>query len=720
MFIRQTLLVFSIFCYFQSFAQSHIDIDDRAEIVLLGKKAAFFEDKNRNFTFEQVKQDSFAQNFRPFPREILNLSTTSSAVWLKLNLHIHTQKRYYIQIDNPDIDSAFFYFPDPQNQYSYIRTGKNFPITAETIASTHCIIEIPQTTVNQEQTYYLRLTSKRYIIVDIKAISQNTILNTLLMRYMVELIFFGVVFLAVLYNLFVFISIRDISYFYYVIYTALIGLNIAHGRGYLGLFFPDWREFLSGQYSFLFGALYIPFITLFAISFLKVKQYNVWIYRGLLLLLFISILHIIFSLLGLGGILFKALHTFLFLNLACYLATGFWVYRQGHKPALYFLLSWSIFTFCTIIAILAYTDFIPYTWFSKYFTPLGTMSETIISAVGLASQINLLKNEKKALQLEHISFIEQQKEILEQKVQERTNELNIQTKEIEVQNEGLKQYQQELITINELLHERTDLIEQQHNEINTLNKDLEKRIAARTNELQFALDNLIKKNEDLEQFSYIISHNIRAPIARIQGLLNIFNRENFGDESNKEIFKYIEYATISLDTVIKDLTLILTIRKDLNKVKEEIDIVALIQSELFFFADQISTSEALIEKQLEVKTLFSIKGYLQNIVHNLISNAVKYRSPQKRLKIKISTTQEKNNMVLTIQDNGLGIDLAKTDLYKIFGLYQRMHTHVEGKGLGLYLVKTQVDALEGRISIESKPNEGATFKVYFPINKEEK
>lgn len=348
------------------------------------------------------------------------------------------------------------------------------------------------------------------------------------------------------------------------------------------------------------------------------------------------------------------------------------------------------------------------------------MSETIISAVGLASQINLLKNEKKALQLEHISFIEQQKEILEQKVQERTNELNIQTKEIEVQNEGLKQYQQELITINELLHERTDLIEQQHNEINTLNKDLEKRIAARTNELQFALDNLIKKNEDLEQFSYIISHNIRAPIARIQGLLNIFNRENFGDESNKEIFKYIEYATISLDTVIKDLTLILTIRKDLNKVKEEIDIVALIQSELFFFADQISTSEALIEKQLEVKTLFSIKGYLQNIVHNLISNAVKYRSPQKRLKIKISTTQEKNNMVLTIQDNGLGIDLAKTDLYKIFGLYQRMHTHVEGKGLGLYLVKTQVDALEGRISIESKPNEGATFKVYFPINKEEK
>jgi signal transduction histidine kinase len=712
---KLTLVLLLTFNYLQLPAQSHVDIDDSAEIVFLGKSAVFFEDKNRDFTLEEVKQDSFAHNFRPFPTEILNLSTTSSAVWLKLNLHIHTTKRYYIQIDNPDIDSAFFYFPTSKNDYHYTLTGKNFPISAETIASTHCIIEIPQTLTTQPQHYYLRLTSRRYIIVDIKAVSQNTILNTLLMRYMIELIFFGVVFLAVLYNLFVFISIRDISYLYYVIYTALIGLNIANGRGYLGLFFPYWREFFSGQYSFLLGALYIPFITLFAISFLKVKQYNVWIYRGLLLLLFISFVHIFLSIFGLGGILFKALHTFLFLNLAIYMTAGFVVYRKGYKPALYFLASWSIFTICTIIAILAYTNFIPYTWFSKYFTPLGTMSETIISAIGLASQISMLKKEKKAIYQEHITFIEQQKEVLEQKVTERTNELHTKTKKIENQNAALKQYQQELILINELLHQRNDLIEQQHEEINELNKDLEKRIADRTNELQSALDNLTKQNQDLEQFSYIISHNIRAPIARIQGLLNIFNQENFNDEANKEIFKYLEYATFSLDMVIKDLTLIITIRKDLNKVKEKIDIVELINSELFFLANEITASNALINTQIEIDTIFSIKSYIQNIIHNLISNAIKYRDTKRQLKIEITVKQKTNYAVLTVQDNGLGIDVAKTDLYKIFGLYQRMHTHVEGKGLGLYLVKTQVDALQGKISVDSKLNEGATFKVYFPI-----
>lgn len=702
-----TLFIFCFFICFKVLSQPNVVIDGASEIILLGKNAVFFEDEGRLLSFDQVRQPSFEKNFRIFPQEILNLSTTSSAVWLKLNLTMKTNKRYYLQIDNPDIDSAFFYFPNQQQEYQYRLTGKSLPSTSATIASTHYTVEIPQIDHQQPQNYYLRLTSKRYIIVDIKAVSQNTLLNTLLKRYMLELIFFGVVFLSALYNLFVFISIKDISYLYYVIYTALIGLNVANTRGYLYLFFPQAQAFIA-EYSFLSSALYIPFITLFTISFLKVRQHNIWLYRGLLLLLCISIAHITLTLLGFGGLLFKALHTFLFFNLVCYMIAGVFVFLKGYKPSIYFLFSWGIFSIFTTLAILSYTNIIAFTWFSKYLTPLGAMIETIISAVGLTNRISVLKNEKEKIQKEKIDLIESQKDTLEQKVTQRTQE-------VERQNSELKQYQQELLTVNELLHHRTELVEKQHDEIEILNKDLEKRIENRTDELQSALDSLTQQNQDLEQFSYIISHNIRSPIARIQGLINIFNKENFNEEFNKEIFKHLEHAIISLDVVIKDLTHIISIRKDLNKVKEDINLTELLDSELFFLHDEIVVAQAKISKNIEANTVFSIKSYVQNIIHNLISNAIKYRNPKKALQIDINIKEEQRYLIITVQDSGLGIDVEKTDMYKIFGLYQRMHIHVEGKGLGLYLVKTQVDALQGKITVESKTNEGAIFRVFLPI-----
>lgn len=704
---RFFLVFVFVLAFFQAFAQTPITIEDDTKMQLLGKDALFFEDKNRSFGFEQIKQPHFSTRFRKFPAEILNLSTTSSAVWIKFDLLMRANKIFYIQIDNPDLDSVFFYYPAREG-YKYLLTGKSLPLSTESIASTHCIIEIPSTISDVPQTYYLRLTSKRYVIADMSIISQNSLLNNLLRRYMIELVFFGVILFVALYNLFVFISIRDNSYLCYVIYTLLIGLNVANTRGYTTFFFHEYRDLIS-KYAFLTGALYLPVISLFTIYFLKVKDYSILFHRLLQFLIGISIIHIISTLLGFGGILFGALHIFLWVNLGCYLAIGLFIYSKGYKPAIYYLASWGTFAFFTYLAILAYSDIIPFTSFSKYFTPIGILSETIISALGLAYRMGAFKNETEQLQKERIKLIESQKDVLEQKVVERT-------KEIEEQNEALKQVQHELLSINDLLKNRTELVEEQHSKIEELNKDLEKRIEERTNELRTTLDRLTQQNQDLEQFSYIISHNIRAPIARIQGLINIFNKDNFNDDFNKEIFKHLEQATVSLDTVIKDLTLIITIRKDLNKVKEQINIEDLIDAELFFFEELIIRSEIDVRKSLEIKILSSIKGYVQNIVHNLISNAIKYKNARKKLEILIKTHKEEPYLVLTVKDNGLGIDMEKTDLYKIFGLYQRMHTHVEGKGLGLYLVKTQVDSLKGKIIVESKLNEGATFKVYLPID----
>jgi anti-sigma regulatory factor (Ser/Thr protein kinase) len=104
---------------------------------------------------------------------------------------------------------------------------------------------------------------------------------------------------------------------------------------------------------------------------------------------------------------------------------------------------------------------------------------------------------------------------------------------------------------------------------------------------------------------------------------------------------------------------------------------------------------------------------IQSILYNLLSNAIKYRSPERGLEITVTTHHKGNETILKVRDNGLGIDLASHQR-NVFKLYRRFHTHVTGKGLGLYLVKTQMDALGGTIEVQSELNVGTTFITTFP------
>ena len=291
------------------------------------------------------------------------------------------------------------------------------------------------------------------------------------------------------------------------------------------------------------------------------------------------------------------------------------------------------------------------------------------------------------------------------------HKLQVQRDEIWKQKSQIEEQSKELLAINEE-------ISQQREEIETLNNNLEDLIDQRTQELKVAMDDLAKQNQDLQQFSYIISHNLRAPVARIAGLINILDKKNITDPYNNEIIGHISNATNSLDTIIKDLTEIIAIRNSIDKTKEIIRLEEIFNETRQYFSQEIDKIEAKIITNFSTQsTIFSVKGYVQSIVHNLVSNAIKYRSPQRKLEISATITIEEKYICLSIKDNGIGIDLKSIDTYKIFGLYQRISTHVEGKGWGLYLVKTQIESLGGKIFLESEIDKGSTFFVYFPKNK---
>lgn len=322
----------------------------------------------------------------------------------------------------------------------------------------------------------------------------------------------------------------------------------------------------------------------------------------------------------------------------------------------------------------------------------------------LAENIGNYKDKMKA-QRDALQKAYEKINLHKQQIKSQRNDLKRLIETITSYKDRLKKQQEKLITLNE--------------EIKSLNEYLESKVQERTEELRKIIESLSKQNQDLEQFSYIISHNLRAPVARILGLVNIFDKENKNNEFNVQILNHLVKATRDLDTIIWDLTEVISIRNSFNLLKEQINIEELTQEVCNYLDAEIKNSHAQIHSNFEAKSIFSVKSYLQSILHNLLSNAIKFRSTRREPQIYIKTEYVDSFICLSIRDNGLGMDLTNTNQYKIFGLYQRMHEHVEGKGMGLFLVKTQIEALNGKIEVESKLNEGSVFKVYFPVKEEE-
>lgn len=248
--------------------------------------------------------------------------------------------------------------------------------------------------------------------------------------------------------------------------------------------------------------------------------------------------------------------------------------------------------------------------------------------------------------------------------------------------------------------------------ISTIIRDITEKKKIET-EQNLLTEELLKNNRDLQQFSFITSHNLRAPVANLLSLLTLYNKDNPGDDFNQLLIEKFEEATMQLNQTLNDLVNVLVIKSNNNIEKEAISLTGI------FIQVKKNIESLLTDKKGTIEANFSAIDELQyNRIHiesiflNMISNAIRYSSPDRRLKIKIKSYKQENWVVVEFGDNGLGMDLNRYG-DRLFGLYQRFHGNVEGKGLGLYMTRSQVIAMGGKIEVESEPGKGTTFKIYF-------
>ncbi|MCL6268012.1 PAS domain-containing sensor histidine kinase [Flagellimonas myxillae] len=230
------------------------------------------------------------------------------------------------------------------------------------------------------------------------------------------------------------------------------------------------------------------------------------------------------------------------------------------------------------------------------------------------------------------------------------------------------------------------------------------------------LHNLINvtaiQNKKLINFAHIVSHNLRSHTANFSMLLDFLIRET-EEKEKQRIMKMLFHASDNLLDTLENLNEVVDISTNVNLDKKSLNLgenITKMQQNLSAFLEENQVEfENFIPDDLMV---LSVPAYLESILLNLVTNAVKYRHPDRTPKVELRAIKQEKHLLFSVTDNGLGIDLERYGK-KIFGMYKTFHNNKDARGLGLYIIKNQIEAMDGSISVNSEVDKGTTFNVYF-------
>lgn len=287
--------------------------------------------------------------------------------------------------------------------------------------------------------------------------------------------------------------------------------------------------------------------------------------------------------------------------------------------------------------------------------------------------------------------------------------------ELKKKEEELRESYIQLQNFNEELQRAEEALKEANLWLEQKVEERTEELLERNEELKKTNDELLKINRDLDNFVYTASHDLKAPVANIEGLMteltSMINDSVCEKDDINTIISLIKKSTEKFKKTIQYLADVAKVQKDVDGEISEIDICDVIDDIEESIRKEIDHAKANITVDTSKCPIieFSRKN-IYSIIYNILANSIKYRSPERDPDISISTERADGYVLITIKDNGLGIEKDKVD--QIFTMFKRLHTHVEGTGLGLYIVKRIIENNEGKIEVDSEPGKGTTFRIF--------
>ena len=684
-------------------AQPAVVLHDTLKSKPLAREMLYFQDPQGKYSIEEVSSPAFADSFKLLNKQVPNFGFLEVPYWFKFRVHHQPSSphSYFFEVAYPPLDSLTFYHKTDSGYWEGQLTGDQLPFSQRYGNYVHYLFPIPPHP--EPQDYFFKVDTRGALTMPVYIKEAMQLQEDISSNYLRFGLFYGALIMIFLYNLFLYAGLRLKPYLFYCLYIffSVLSQSFLYGHAHQYLW-PSGGNIINLLTGF---TLYLStgFALLFTINFVQTKRFVPKLHRPLIYytgaIFFLSVL-LFFGPYSLILALIPGVYiiTVMLIIVAAAIA---W-YRKLQTAKL-FLLAWVVYLIGLVVYSLQSLGIFGSVETASSMVMTGSVIEALLLSLALAERIRQFRIDRQKASQQLLVAYQEKHEVMEQRVSERTQKL--------------QEKQKEVIRQNRQLFEQQQLIEQQNQQLSLLNENLEKIVSSRTGELRKANLTLHKRNQQLEQFAYIISHNLRGPVASIIGLIKLFDREKLEGQENLQYLDYLYQSAIKLDAVISDLGQVLSLEQNLDKHLRDIHLPTVVEGILEKLHLQIKEANPLLETDYQEENIYSHPAYLESIMYNLISNAIKYRDEEKQTLIEIKTRKESEVFYISVSDNGLGIDM---DQYgnRLFSLYQRFHINKEGKGLGLYMVKRQVEAMGGSIVAESRPGEGTTFTLSLPQHKD--
>lgn len=697
---RLLSLIFFIVCVLPVFGvnDSIIRIDNPQKKMI--KNHLFsYEDPTAFATYEEIKQ---GKKLIKMDRGTPNFGIKKSAFWFRFTIQNNSQQNLFLEIANPVLSDVHFYDPLLSGQ-NPIREGQNIPYSQKEQLCTNIVFDLnlkPGTT----KTYFLRVKSQTQIQLPLYIGARQELLKGNFYSNLAAALFLGLMTAMILYNLAIYFIVKDVSYLYYVLFVLVILVVQLVPKGFAFQYFWPESPRVANAAMFFAPAISGTASIFFFNSFLKVKHYALRLRQILLSLLVIYAIalvlygfdfyYISYSILDLNSLLISILM----------LGGAFYIYKKGNNSALFFLIAWSVFLIGVVVFVLKDLAVLPHNFFTNYTMMIGASLETILLSIGLANRINLLKKEKEVAQrkeldalLENEKLINEQKELLEKKVNERTKKLNEAL-------DSIKKAQNKLIESEKMAS------------IGQLTAGIAHEI---NNPINYVTSNISSLERDIREVEVLLE------------AYSFLNQDNFADkiieiETMKSDIDY-QYLREEIPTLLEGIKeganrtakIVASLRSFSNKDKPnktKTDILLGINSTLILLNKKLDGIEVVTNHQLK-KEVYCFPGKINQVIMNIITNAIdaiheKKKGQECSGKIEISTFEGEGDMItIKIKDNGIGMN--EETQKKIFDPFFTLKDVGSGTGLGMALTYQYIKLHDGEITIESMPNMGSTITVSF-------
>lgn len=732
------------------------------------------EDKTNALTIDQVASSKYASDFQFHQQDILNLGITQSTYWIKTTLNYPNMypneapvKTWYLELGRANIDIVELFKPEFDGTYQVITADMRTPYKDKNILHVNSIIPITMM-LGQEQTLYLKIKNETSLYLPVTLWTPDEFIKSAAIEEFLYGLFYGGMLILVIYNIFIYFSVKDISYLYYVLYLAGIILFELLESGHGMIHFDQLFGTVKREYILIILSEAAIAAIFFAKHFVNTKtDYpKIDAFANFMILVTLATLFITlftsYKVAAFWNVFYLSVYMPIYLSIVAY------CWKQGNQNAKYFFFAWTSNIFGLLVFCGVTYHFIPATPWTLAATPIGILIESVALSFALANRIKVEQASALAadsLAVSHMSnyqsafdnalggmykmtangdIVNANPALVKLFGFSNTNELILHGRELSrslFSNIDL-QFRQLIYTgetANELRFKRADnrVVWASHNSRLIVKKNGEWHIEGTVIDItQVKLKDRAIKNELKEriareiaeastnsksEFLANMSHEIRTPLTAIIGFSETLQEPNLSKTKRDDAISHVVNSSNHLLQLINDILDFSKIEAEkltLEKVPFNLEnTISALETE---FSDKASNKNIQFSIQYRYPYPSKIIGdptRIYQVLHNLCSNAVKF-TDQGKVDIDISWDKNNKHMLFSVTDTGLGIEKnTQESLFQVFDQADTSATRqYGGAGLGLAISKKLAIMMQGDISIVSSPGKGSRFTFSVPCS----